>query len=208
MAGLMDQFGQVIAGIGAQPVVRMVVTGAAVYFVIVWLAAAFWVYQDARRRHASPIAPYLASAALVIASPVLFPMALMVYRVVRPGETLSEARARALDDRLTAIERSALLACPGCSKLVDETWLSCPACRTRLAYRCFSCGRSMGLDWNACAWCATEFAHPTALDVPSAAALKRRVEQAPLTGEAPIANRRGLKRPQANPARAREGARA
>src|SRR3977135_935626 len=117
MAGLIDQFGQVIAGIGANPVVRTVVTGAVVYIVIVWLAVAFWAYQDARRRHASPVAPYLASGAVVLASPVLFPLALMVYRVVRPAETLSEARARALDNRLTEYERSVLLACPGCSKL-------------------------------------------------------------------------------------------
>ena len=208
MAGLMDQLGQVIAGIGANPVVRMVFTGAVVYIVIVWLAVAFWAYQDARRRHASPIAPYFASGALVIASPVLFPLALMVYRVVRPAETLSEARARALDNRLTALERSALLACPGCSKLVDETWLSCPACRARLAHRCLSCGRSMGLDWVACAWCATEFALPTALDAPSPAFRKPiagrgpATDQVPLVDEAPIATRRGLKRPQARAARA------
>ena len=197
MAGLMDQFGQVIAGIVAHPVVRLVVTGAAVYFVIVWLAAAFWVYQDARRRHASPIAPYLASGALVIASPVLFPLALIVYRIVRPAETLSEARVRSLDDRLTALERSVLLACPGCSKLVDEKWLSCPACRTRLAHRCLACGRSIGLDWSTCGWCATEFAHPTPLDAPSRTARKRITdgapapEQPPAIDAAPTANRRG-----------------
>jgi len=184
MAGLMDQFGQVIAGIGDQPVVRLVVSGAAVYFVIVWLAAAFWAYQDARRRHASPIVPYLAAGVLVIASPVLFPLALIVYRVVRPAETLAEARARALDNRLTALERSGLLACPGCSKLVDETWLSCPACRTRLAHRCLACGRSMELDWNACAWCATELAHPASLDVPSAP--QRASDRPPATDRARV----------------------
>jgi hypothetical protein len=208
MAGLMDQLGQVIAGIEANPVVRMVMTGALVYIVIVWLAVASWVYQDARRRHASPVAPYFASGALVMASPVLFPLALMVYRVVRPAETLSEARARALDDRLTALERAALLTCPSCSKLVDEAWLGCPACRTRLAHRCLSCGRSMALDWSACAWCATEFAQPARLDAPLVSARKRIAGAAPAADPvpapdgAPTVNRRGLKRPQAKPARA------
>lgn len=164
MGNLMDQFGEAIAAFTDQPVVRAVVAGAGFYLVLLWLATAFWAFQDLRRRHRDPALPYLAAASIILVSPILFPLALIVYRTVRPGQTLAESRERRLNDRLTELEREDSLQCPGCGVGVEEQWLACPACRTRLAHRCVSCHRSMGLDWIVCAWCATEFGRPVIAD--------------------------------------------
>jgi double zinc ribbon protein len=164
MGNLMDQFGEAIAAFTEQPVVRAIVAGAAIYVVLVWLATAFWAFHDLRRRHRDPALPYVAAAAIVISSPMLFLLAVVVYRIVRPAETLAEARERQLNDRLVDLEATETLQCPGCDNAVEEQWLACPACRTRLAHRCLSCDRSMGLDWTVCAWCATEFGRPMIAD--------------------------------------------
>jgi hypothetical protein len=164
MGNLMDQFGEAITAFVEQPVVRAVVAGAAIYLVLVWLAAAIWAFHDLRRRHRDPALPYLAAAAIVIVSPMLFPLAVLVYRIVRPAETLAESRERQLNDRLIDMEVADNLHCPGCGNPVEEQWLACPSCRTRLAHRCMSCQRSMGLDWTVCAWCATEFGRPLIAD--------------------------------------------
>jgi Double zinc ribbon len=165
MGNLMDQLGEGWAAFTDQPVVRAIVAGAAIYFVMLWLATAFWAFHDIRRRHRDPALPYVVAGAIIIVSPLLFPLAVFVYRIVRPAETLAESRERQLNDRLVDIEVAESLRCPGCSLAVEEEWLACPACRTRLAHQCLSCQRSMGLDWTLCAWCGTEFGRPVIADV-------------------------------------------
>jgi hypothetical protein len=40
---------------------------------------------------------------------------------------------------------------------VNEEWLICPTCRTRLLRVCPNCTRLVGLDWALCAWCGRDF---------------------------------------------------
>jgi hypothetical protein len=160
MGSLTDQFGEAWTAFTEHPVVRLMVAGVAFYIVLLWLASALWAFNDARRRHRDPVVPYVAAAAVILASPVLFPLAIVVYRIVRRGETLSEARERALSDRLIDLEAAEAVRCPGCASVVEEDWLACPSCRARLQHQCVACGRAMGLDWSVCAWCGTEFGRP------------------------------------------------
>jgi hypothetical protein len=157
MDALFEQVGGTIAAILDHPVVKITLLGIAFYVVVVWLATSFWALQDLRRRHRDPALPFIAAAGMILATPLLFPLAVVVYRIVRPGETLAEARERELADRLSALEAQDILSCPGCGEGVDEAWLACPGCRTRLSHQCVSCEQTMGLDWTVCAWCGSEF---------------------------------------------------
>jgi cbb3-type cytochrome oxidase subunit 3/RNA polymerase subunit RPABC4/transcription elongation factor Spt4 len=168
VASFTDQIGQGVAGFANLPAVHLALTAASMYLILVWLACTFWVFQDARRRQANVVAPYAAAAAIVLASPAVFPLALLVYRIVRPSRTLSEARRQDLEDRLTDLDQQSLEGCPECRTAVDADWLVCPECRTRLAHGCDACGRSMRLDWSVCAWCGADVAQPTLLDAPEA----------------------------------------
>ena len=170
MGGFTDQIGQAVAGFAQLPAVRLTLAAAGIYLVLVWLACAFWVFQDVRRRSGQLATPYVAAAAIVLASPAVFPLALVIYRIVRPGQTLSEGRQQQLEDRLVDLDLQALAGCPDCGATVEDDWLICPSCRTRLAHRCVECGRSMRLDWSVCAWCAAEVAQPTLLDAPQTTA--------------------------------------
>ena len=160
MDSLFEQVGTILAGIFDNPLVRLTIAGFVAYVAVVWIATAYWVLQDMRRRHRDPMLPFLAAAGVVVASPVLFPLALIVYKIVRPGETLAETRERELSEQLEFLDGDMALVCPGCTRIVEEDWLACPACRTRLAHRCVSCGRTMGLDWSLCGWCGAEFGRP------------------------------------------------
>ena len=182
LGALFDQLGSAIEGIIESPVVRLLSTAFVAYVILLWLACIWWVLQDMRRRHEEPAMAYVAAGAMVLASPVLFPLAVVVYRILRPGRTLAEARELALTERLEELDAEEQLSCPGCSRAVEDDWLVCPACRTRLAHRCRNCGRTMGLDWSLCAWCGNEFGSgvmPDRLPQPARRARRGEVRRLP-----------------------------
>src|SRR5438874_12810483 len=76
----------------------------AIYFVVLWLAAAYWSFRDLQSRTDNPIAPYLAAALIVVATPLLFPFAIVVYRIVRPHERLGEVYERNLAEEALLAE--------------------------------------------------------------------------------------------------------
>jgi RNA polymerase subunit RPABC4/transcription elongation factor Spt4 len=130
------------------------------YVVIAWLASALWAFVDMRRRSVNPIWPYASAGAVVLASPLLFPLALLVHVVVRPASSVAERRVGRLRD-------SALMAevdqprCTHCRRPIDEGWLLCPTCRASLAHQCEGCGHVVGLDWDLCPWCGSMFGPPS-----------------------------------------------
>lgn len=147
--------GDAIGGAFDNPVVAVLVRLIAAYVVIVWLATALWAFVDMRRRTTNPLAPYAAATLVILASPILFPFAVLVHRVLRPDEFVSERHLSLLRDRVLEIEAT-VPRCPECRRAVEEDWLLCPDCRRPLAHRCQACGGAVGLDWPVCAWCATE----------------------------------------------------
>lgn len=159
MDALLAQVGAAIGGLLGQPVVHLAFLVGAAYVVIVWLASAIWSFIDMRRRTANPIWPYATAGAVVLASPLLFPLALVVHRAVRPATTVADRRLGRLRDAALSAEVDQPR-CPGCRRPIDPDWLVCPTCRTSLAHRCDGCGHGVGLDWDACAWCGSIFGPP------------------------------------------------
>jgi RNA polymerase subunit RPABC4/transcription elongation factor Spt4 len=153
MDQLLAQFGQTIQGILDSPVVQVGARAVAIYVVLLWLGSAFWAFRDASHRTHNLLAPYAAGALVVLATPLFFPFALILYWIVRPGETLVDAWERRMAEEAAA---EAIPLCSGCGRRTDPDWLACPSCGQRLHRRCAACGRLMGLDWNLCAWCGSE----------------------------------------------------
>jgi RNA polymerase subunit RPABC4/transcription elongation factor Spt4 len=146
-----------IGGFFNNPFVQLAFQAIAVYFVVLWLAAAYWAFRDMQLRTENPILPYFAASLIILFTPILFPFGIIVYRIVRPHERIGEIYERNLAEEALLAEVEAIKSCPTCARRVNDEWIICPGCRTRLNRVCPNCGRLVGLDWSLCAWCGKDF---------------------------------------------------
>ena len=163
MDQILETIGDTIGGFFTNPIVQLAIQATAIYFVILWLATAYWAFRDMQQRSENPVLPYLAAALIVLFTPVLFLFGVIVYRIVRPHEKIGEVYERNLAEEALLAEVETIRTCPSCSRRVNEEWIICPSCRTRLNRVCANCGRLVGLDWSLCAWCGKDFERPELL---------------------------------------------
>ena len=131
----------------------LVIRNLSIFFVVVfWLATAYWVYKDARRRVEDP---WLVAMAIVLGliPPFVGPI---IYLFFRPPEYLEDVREReleiqAMEERLATRE----LHCPVCRAQVEPSFLVCPVCTTKLKQACVSCASPLEALWQICPYCAT-----------------------------------------------------
>jgi len=157
MDQILGQIGSTIGGFFGNPVVQLGIRAIGIYVVVLWLAAAYWAFRDLQGRTDNPVAPYVAASLIIVFTPVFFVLAVIVYRIVRPHERIGEVNERSLAEEALLNEVEAVPHCPGCARRVNEEWLICPTCRTRLNRVCPNCNRLVGLDWSLCAWCGKDF---------------------------------------------------
>ena len=164
VGNLFDQLGQsvgdTINGILSNTFVQLGFRAVGIYIVLIWLASAFWAYRDMQHRSANPVAPYLAAAFIILSTPVFFLFAIVLYKIVRPKETVAESNERALAEEAMLADIEARPHCANCSRPVHEEWIICPSCRNRLRRVCPNCSRLVELDWSLCAWCGKDFERP------------------------------------------------
>jgi double zinc ribbon protein len=128
------------------------VRNLALFLVVVfWLATAYWVHKDARRRIDDPWLVAIA-ALLGLFPPFLGPL---VYMLFRPPEYLEDVRERELEIRAMEERLADDRQCPVCRGRVDPSFIVCPVCTTKLRQACSSCGAPMEAIWQACPYCAT-----------------------------------------------------
>ena len=176
MGDLIDRVTGAIGSILDNPLVHVAAQFTVGYILIIWLAAAFWAFQDMRRRTTMLLPPYLAAGAVILASPVFFLLAVAVYRIIRPAETVTEATERRLSQMAIAQEVDRPL-CPMCNSHVADDWMACPHCGATLRVPCERCSHLVELSWSICPWCAAErrvarpvISEPVPVPVPLSAA--------------------------------------
>ena len=157
MDQILGQIGTTIGGFFGNPAVQLVLRAAAVYFVGLWLASAYWAFRDLQGRTDNPVAPYLAASLIIVFTPVFFVLGVVIYRIVRPHERIGDVNERALAEEALLNEVESVTHCPGCHRRINDEWLICPSCRTRLNRVCPNCSRLVGLEWSLCAWCGKDF---------------------------------------------------
>src|SRR5439155_21746044 len=123
---------------------------ALLLLVVFWLATAFWVFKNARRRIEDRWL-VLTSTALGLFPPFL---GVFIYMLFRPPEYLEDVRERELEIR--AIEkRLGVRECPVCRTEIDSDFLVCPVCTRRLRRSCVNCMRPLDSGWFVCPYCET-----------------------------------------------------
>jgi RNA polymerase subunit RPABC4/transcription elongation factor Spt4 len=121
------------------------------FLISLWLSLIFWTFRDIRKRTADNLMRILA----VLVVTILFLPGVLVYLILRPQRTLEEEYQQILEEEalLHAIESTQH--CPGCSRKVQDSWMVCPDCHTRLKKTCHHCSKLMELHWNICPFCGT-----------------------------------------------------
>jgi RNA polymerase subunit RPABC4/transcription elongation factor Spt4 len=122
-----------------------------------------------QQRSDNAILPYIAAAGIILFTPIFFILAVWVYKIVRPHEKVGEVWERNLAEEALLAEVESIHHCPSCEKRIDDEWIICPNCRTRLKRVCPNCSRLVGMDWSLCAWCGKDFERR---EVPAAAAIE------------------------------------
>ena len=125
---------------------------AIVLAVVFWLALAYWVHKDARRRIRDRFPRFLANL-LGLVPPFIGPV---VYLLFRPAETIADVRSRnaelqALEEQLARVRP----ACPVCTSPVEPDYLACPVCTTMLREPCPACHAPLEPLWQICPYCAS-----------------------------------------------------
>lgn len=129
---------------------------ASAFIMALWFSLIVWTYRDARQRVRYWLIPVL--AAIMVG--VLFLPGVVVYLILRPGQTFDEAYQQALEEEalLHSIEENSL--CPGCSRKTQANWIACPNCHTQLRKPCPHCGRAIELAWDLCPYCGNPTNQP------------------------------------------------
>ncbi|NOH13830.1 MAG: zinc ribbon domain-containing protein [Chloroflexi bacterium] len=121
------------------------------FVLALWLSLIFWTYRDIRLRAKDNFMRIL--AVLVVA--ILFLPGVVIYLILRPPQTIEEEYQSTLEEEalLQTVEHSHH--CPGCGIRVQDDWMVCPNCHTRLKKTCHHCSKAMELSWDLCAYCGT-----------------------------------------------------
>jgi len=129
----------------------MVVRNLALLLVVVfWLATAFWVFKDARRRIEDRLLVAIATV-LGLVPPFV---GAFIYMLFRPPEYLEDVRERELE--IKAMEkRLGGGRCPVCRAEIEPSFLVCPVCTTRLRQACGSCKAPLEPSGQVCPHCET-----------------------------------------------------
>ena len=139
----------------------------ALFFVVVfWLATAFWVYKDARRRIDDPWLVGMA-ALLGLVPPFVGPI---VYLFLRPPDRSRSGVIGSSKPSSRGAARRARSPLPVCRGQVEASFLVCPVSTTRLKHACDSCGAPLEPIWQACPYCATPVPRPRDRERAAAAA--------------------------------------
>jgi len=136
-----------------QPFVVMFAALLAAFLTATWIGAVIWAFRDIRSRSRDIFAQVLATLMVLVFFP-LFPVpGLLLYLILRPRETLAEIYERSLEEEVLLQGIEERLACPGCNRRIEDAFMICPTCHTRLKKACPSCGRLLHLRWNICPYC-------------------------------------------------------
>ena len=137
----------------------LVVRNVALFFAVAfWLASAYWVYKDARRRIEDPWLIAVA-VALGVFPPFIGPI---IYMFFRPPEYLDDVRERELEIRAMEESIGRDERCPVCRASIDAGFLACPVCTTKLKQACRHCRQPLEPLWQICPYCETPVEHPRA----------------------------------------------
>lgn len=121
------------------------------YLIALWFVLAVWTFRDIETRSRSIVTQVFSTLLVVL----FWVPGLLLYRLLRPSETLDEAYQRSLEEEYLIQDLEELPLCPSCNHFVQDDFQICPHCNTQLREPCTSCERLIDLRWEVCPYCGT-----------------------------------------------------
>jgi RNA polymerase subunit RPABC4/transcription elongation factor Spt4 len=121
------------------------------FLVALWLSLIIWAYRDIHSRSRDPLLRILA----IIVVALLFLPGIVIYLILRPTHTVEEEYQHTLEEEALLQSIEDIPVCPGCGRRIQDSWMICPTCHTRLKKICHQCRKLMALSWNLCPYCGT-----------------------------------------------------
>ncbi len=122
------------------------------YLIALWFVLAVWTFRDIETRSRSVVTQVFSTLLVVL----FWVPGLLLYRLLRPSETLDEAYQRSLEEEYLIQDLEELPLCPSCNHFVEDDFQICPHCNTQLREPCTSCERLIDLRWEVCPYCGTQ----------------------------------------------------
>lgn len=121
------------------------------YLLALWFVLAVWTFRDIETRSRSVVTQVFSTLLVVL----FWVPGLLLYRLLRPSETLDEAYQRSLEEEYLIQDLEELPLCPSCNHFVEDDFQICPHCHSQLREPCTSCERLIDLRWEVCPYCGT-----------------------------------------------------
>lgn len=122
------------------------------YLIALWFVLAVWTFRDIETRSRSVVTQVFSTLLVVL----FWVPGLLLYRLLRPSETLDEAYQRSLEEEYLIQDLEELPLCPSCNHFVEDDFQICPHCNTQLREPCTACARLIDLRWDVCPYCGTQ----------------------------------------------------
>ncbi len=122
------------------------------YLLALWFVLAVWTFRDIETRSRSVVTQVFSTLLVVL----FWVPGLLLYRLLRPNETLDEAYQRSLEEEYLIQDLEELPLCPSCNHFVEDDFQICPHCNTQLREPCSSCERLIDLRWEVCPYCGVQ----------------------------------------------------
>jgi len=119
------------------------------YGVLFLISLVVWTFRDIHSRTRDILVQLLATLLVLVFN---IP-GLLLYLVLRPRETLTEAYEHALGQEALLQDIEERYICPNCKRKVDGDFVVCPHCRKELRRRCRRCERVVNPHWEVCPYC-------------------------------------------------------
>lgn len=155
------------------------------YLLALWVVLVVWTYRDIESRSRSVVTQVFST----MLSALFFVPGVLLYLMLRPKESLDLTFQRSLEEEYLLQDIESAPLCFSCRKQIEEDWVLCPHCHTRLQEPCLNCSRSFDVRWSVCPYCAHERGAEPALIRPVIQPIERFVQSQPRTliGELPVA---------------------
>lgn len=122
------------------------------YLIALWFVLVVWTFRDIETRSRNVVTQVFSSLLVVL----FFVPGVLLYLILRPKETLDAAFQRSLEEEYLLQDLEELPLCQSCQHYVEDDFMICPNCQTRLREGCVACTRLVDLRWTVCPYCGTE----------------------------------------------------